>query len=196
MAFEKRTWLARLGQGLNKFFIGEKDAEGKQELTNAPDSITQQGDVISADSLNDLEGRINDAIAGLSGYLLWENPSPSSEFGNQNVDISNSPYLKTTGIQMFAIEWAPDNTISEEGWDGTLATKRDYFSVVVQNTSDKLSWAIALMNTMDSVGTPDSRRVSFRQLGGHHLRVLFYDCIHGNTTNNYYIIPLRIYAFK
>lgn len=195
MAYERRTWYQRLGQGLNKFLIGEKDAEGKQELTNAPDSITQQGDVISADNLNDLEGRINDAILGLSGYLLWENPSPYSAFGNQNVDITNSPYLKVTGIQMFAIEWAPDN-ISEEGWDGTLATKRDYFSVVVQNTSDKMSRAIALMNTMDIVGTPDSRRVFFRQLNGQQLRVQFYDCIHGNITDNNYIIPLRIYAFK
>ena len=195
MAYERRTWYQRLGQGLNKFLIGEKDAEGKQELTNAPDSITQQGDVISADNLNDLEGRINDAILGLSGYLIWENSSPYSAFASQNVDITNSPYLKVTGIQMFAIEWAPDNT-SEEGFDGTLATKRDYFSVVVQNTSNKMSRAIALMNTMDSVGTPDSRRVFFRQIDGQQLRVQFYDCIHGSTTNNNYIIPLRIYAFK
>ena len=195
MAFVKRTWLARLGQGLNKFFVGEKDAQGKQELTNAPDSIAQQGDVISADNLNDLEGRINDAILGLSGYLLWENSSPYSAFGSQNVDIADSTHLKVTGIQMFAIEWAPDNT-SEEGWDGTLATKRDYFSVVVQNFSADMSRAIALMNTMDSVGTPDSRRVFFRQIDGLSLRVQFYDCIHGSTTNNNYIIPLRIYAFK
>lgn len=194
MAFERRTWFQRLGQGLNKFFIGEKDAEGKQELTNAPDSITQQGDVISAENLNDLEGRINDAIAGLSGYLIWENPSPYSEFGLQNVDIADSTYLKTTGIQLFAIEWAPDTT-SNEGYDGTFATKRDYFSVVAQQFTYKLSSAIALMNTMDSLATPDSRRVFFRLVGGV-LRVQFYSCINGNTTNNFHIIPLRIYAFK
>lgn len=195
MAYERRTWYQRLGQGLNKFLIGEKDAEGKQELTNAPDSITQQGDVISADNLNDLEGRINDAVAGVSGYLIWENSSPYSSFGAQAVDITNSPYLKVTGTQLFAIEWAPDN-ISEEGWDGTLATKRDYFHVVIQNFSDKMSRAIALMNIMDAVGTPDFRRVFLRQLDGQQLRVQFYDCVHGNTTNNNYIIPLRIYAFK
>lgn len=195
MAYERRTWYQRLGQGLNKFLIGEKDAEGKQELTNAPDSITQQGDVISADNLNDLEGRINDAIAGLSGYLIWENSSPYSAFGAQNVDITDSTYLKTTGTQLFAIEWAPDN-VSAEGNDSIIATKRDYFSVVVQNTSDDFSRALALMNTMDSVGTPDSRRVFFKQLDGQLLRVQFYACIHGNTTDNNYIIPLRIYAFK
>ena len=194
MAYVRRTWYQRLGQGLNKFLIGEKDAEGKQELTNAPDSITQQGDVISADNLNDLEGRINDAILGLSGYLLWENSSPYSAFSGQTIDIMNSPYLKVTGIQMFAIEWAPDNDTSVGA--GTLATKRDYFSVVVQNFSDNMSRAIALMNTMDAVGTPDSRRVFFRQLDGQQLRVQFYDCLHGSTTNNNYIIPLRSYAFK
>ena len=62
MAFEKRTWLARIGQGLNKFIIGDKDGEGKQTLTNSPDSVTQQGDVISAENLNDLEDRIEDAF--------------------------------------------------------------------------------------------------------------------------------------
>jgi hypothetical protein len=60
MAFEKRTWLARIGTGLNKFIIGDKDANNKQTLTNSPDTVTQQGDVISADNLNDLEDRIDD----------------------------------------------------------------------------------------------------------------------------------------
>ena len=58
MAFLKRTWLARIGTGLNKFIIGEKDAQNKQTLTNSPDSITQEGDTISAQNLNDLEDRI------------------------------------------------------------------------------------------------------------------------------------------
>lgn len=58
MAYQKRTWLARIGSGLNKFIIGDKDANNKQTLTNSPDSVTQQGDVISADNLNDLENRI------------------------------------------------------------------------------------------------------------------------------------------
>ena len=193
MAYERRTWYQRLGQGLNKFLIGEKDAEGKQELTNAPDSITQQGDVISADNLNDLEGRINDAILGLSGYLLWENPSPSSAFAQQTVEITDTTYLKTTGTQLFAIEWAPDN-VSGQG-DATLATKRDYFSVVAQS-GDTYSRAIALMNTMDIAGTPDSRRVFFQLVSSMYLRVLFYNCLHGGTSDNNYIIPLRIYAFK
>lgn len=62
MAFIKRTWLARIGTGLNKFIIGEKDANDKQTLVNSPDSVTQQGDVISAENLNDLEDRIDEAF--------------------------------------------------------------------------------------------------------------------------------------
>jgi len=62
MAFVKRTWLARIGTGLNKFIIGEKDANNKQTLTNSPDTVSQEGDVISADNLNDLEDRIDDAF--------------------------------------------------------------------------------------------------------------------------------------
>ena len=88
MAFVKRTWLARLGQGLNKFFIGEKDAQGKQELTNAPDSITQQGDVISADNLNDLEGRIQSAFVGVELVKVWENSDPTSSFSSQTITLS------------------------------------------------------------------------------------------------------------
>ena len=69
MAFEKRTWLARIGAGLNKFIIGNKDGEGKQTLTNSPDSVTQQGDVISAENLNDLEDRIDTAFGADSTRL-------------------------------------------------------------------------------------------------------------------------------
>lgn len=95
MAFLKRTWLARIGTGLNKFLIGDKDGEGKQTLTNSPDSVTQQGDVISAENLNDLEDRIEtavnaneSAINGMRLTKIWENPSPSSSFASQNIEIN------------------------------------------------------------------------------------------------------------
>jgi len=103
MAFERRTWLARIGAGLNKFIIGEKDAGGKQTLTNSPDSVTQIGDVISAENLNDLEDRIedgfddletalddlNDALAGMKLTKVWENPNPSAEFSSQTVSFAS-----------------------------------------------------------------------------------------------------------
>lgn len=97
MAFIKRNWLARIGIGLNKFIIGDKDGEGKQTLTNSPDSITQQGDVISADNLNDLEDRIKAGIDSLENeidstkmILLWENPSPYTAYSGGTIYLSDS----------------------------------------------------------------------------------------------------------
>ena len=90
--FEKRTWLARVGTGLNKFIIGAKDANNKQTLENAPDSVTQQGDVISADNLNDLEDRIETAVntvyRTLGWKLAWSNPSPTSDFASQTINLT------------------------------------------------------------------------------------------------------------
>lgn len=100
MAYERRTWYQRLGQGLNKFLIGEKDAEGKQELTNAPDSIAQQGDVISAENLNDLEGRIEAGFNGMKLTKLWENTDPSSSFPSQTIaldEIANEIVIEYKG---------------------------------------------------------------------------------------------------
>lgn len=88
MAFVKRNWLARIGIGLNKFLIGDKDADGKQTLTNSPDSVTQQGDVISADNLNDLEDRIGNAFTEMKLTKIWENPNPNSSYsGGSPIDL-------------------------------------------------------------------------------------------------------------
>lgn len=60
MAFNKRTWVGRLGEGLNKYIIGALGLDGKQTITSAPDNVTQEGDALSAANLNDLEDRIED----------------------------------------------------------------------------------------------------------------------------------------
>lgn len=110
MAFVKRNWLARIGIGLNKFIIGDKDGEGKQTLTNSPDSVTQQGDVISADNLNDLEDRIESEFISQSSRInakvdkltkIWENPSPSAVFMGQ--EINN--LAVDVGTEAIAIEY-------------------------------------------------------------------------------------------
>lgn len=84
--FDRRTWLARIGTGLNKFIIGAKDADGKQALVNSPDTITQEGDVISAANLNDLEGRIE------------------SEFNNK-VNLTSTINGRTLNSPVFLFEW-------------------------------------------------------------------------------------------
>lgn len=85
MAFEKRTWLARIGTGLNKFIIGDKDANNKQTLTNSPDTVSQQGDVISAENLNDLEDRIDDEFTS-QNTRISEN---ETAIGNLNTEVAN-----------------------------------------------------------------------------------------------------------
>lgn len=55
MAYNKKTWLARLGQGLNKFIF---NGGSKVTLDSAPDVVSQQGTPLSADNMNDLEQRI------------------------------------------------------------------------------------------------------------------------------------------
>lgn len=59
MAYNKKTWKARQGLGLNKFSI---DGATPVPIINQPDSVTQQGDALSAGNLNDLEQRIADAF--------------------------------------------------------------------------------------------------------------------------------------
>lgn len=100
MAFLKRTWLARLGTGLNKFLIGEKGADGKQTLTNSPDTVVQEGDVISADNLNDLEDRISDGFDEKQDVLTFDNVPTSG---------SNNP-VKSGGIYSAIKEVADDVT--------------------------------------------------------------------------------------
>ena len=59
MAFTKKTWVARQGTGLNKFSI---NGATPVTVVNQPDSVTEQGDALSATNLNNLEQRIYDAF--------------------------------------------------------------------------------------------------------------------------------------
>ena len=59
MAYSKKTWKARQGLGLNKFSI---DGATPVAIINQPDSVTQQGDALSAGNLNNLEDRIAEAF--------------------------------------------------------------------------------------------------------------------------------------
>lgn len=103
MAFIKRNWLARIGIGLNKFVIGDRDSQGKQTLTNSPDSVTQEGDVISADNLNDLEDRIEAGFNGMKLTKIWENEDPTSAFSAQTVIADSSD------IDEILVVFNPDN---------------------------------------------------------------------------------------
>lgn len=106
MAFVKRTWLARIGTGLNKFIIGNKDSEGKQTLTNAPDlPLTQIGDVISAENLNDLENRIEAGLNEKQNTLTFDNVPTS---GSSNPVKSGGIYTAIANLKLTKI-WSADS---------------------------------------------------------------------------------------
>lgn len=96
MAFEKRTWLARIGTGLNKFIIGDKDGNNKQTLTNSPDTVSQEGDVISAENLNDLEDRIDNEFNNKQDTLTFDD-APTN--GSSNPVKSSGIYTALAGKQ-------------------------------------------------------------------------------------------------
>nr|DAI52591.1 MAG TPA: hypothetical protein [Caudoviricetes sp.] len=59
MAYQKRTWVPRLGTGLNKFSI---DGATPVTIVNSPDEVSQNGDELTASALNNLEDRIYNAV--------------------------------------------------------------------------------------------------------------------------------------
>ena len=193
MAFERRTWYQRLGQGLNKFLIGEKDAEGKQELTNAPDSITQQGDVISADNLNDLEGRIQAGFNGVSGVLVWENASPKTAFAQQIVTLNDIP---SASKHVFAIDYVQ---IIEDNqyFDSSIATKRVFFNG--DSSAPTMMSNRYILAETGGAGIYYQRQVYF-QVGSGSLVFHFDNAQKVNngtsTQDNTVIVPLRIYLFS
>lgn len=124
MAFEKRTWLARIGQGLNKFIIGAKDGEGKQTLTNSPDSVTQQGDVISAENLNDLEDRIESGFNSKQDVLTFDDePTQNSNNPSKSGGIfSYTNRILGNAVVMRSVSDSVDNLAVPSGSNSHTAT--------------------------------------------------------------------------
>lgn len=75
MAFIKKTWLARLGVGLNRFRMNNST---DVVLESNPVSVTQQGDQLSADNMNNLETRIDNAFTEMAGNLAPIEVSPAT----------------------------------------------------------------------------------------------------------------------
>ena len=74
MSFLKKTWLARIGVGLNRFRMNNST---DVVLESNPVSVTQQGDQLSADNMNNLETRIDNAFTEMAGNLATIEVSPS-----------------------------------------------------------------------------------------------------------------------
>lgn len=191
MAFVKRTWLARIGIGLNKFLIGDKDSQGKQTLVNDPDTISQEGDVISADNLNDLEDRIESAVGSLETEVqgirltkVWENEHPDEDMGGYpppTADIGEDTYE-------FVIEYRHSKSVP--------STNFRHFKMTGSSGTGSL-FDISLWSSghvmydrdfdFDRVGTG----------GNLHSQLTFYSCKSwdGSTsgTDNGILIPVAVY---
>jgi len=75
MSFIKKTWLARIGVGLNRFRMNNSS---DVVLESNPVSITQAGDQLSADNMNNLETRIGNAFDEMAGNLAPIEVSPAT----------------------------------------------------------------------------------------------------------------------
>lgn len=88
MAYNKHTWVARQGVGLNKF----TDQNGvKYEFTPSPDEVTQPGTPFSAEWMNEMEDGI--AAAGII-YGVCRTAESVSE---KTVDTGGAPERLATG---------------------------------------------------------------------------------------------------
>ena len=95
--FTKKTWVARQGTGLNKFSI---NGATPVTVVNQPDTVTEQGDALSATNLNNLEQRIYNAFLDVDG--VFDNIEDgivlvSRAKADQNGDIIDETYAKQNG---------------------------------------------------------------------------------------------------
>lgn len=125
MAYNKKTWLARLGQGLNKFIF---NGGSKVTLESSPDLVTQEGTPLSADNMNDLEQRIAD------------------EFGNVNGDISS---LNGQGFYVTKRSWAYSTLLSFLVVDNTLMWDKNLGGIDSQVTLSAGDWYIVNVRISD-----------------------------------------------
>ena len=117
MAYQKKTWLARLGQGLNKFIF---NGGSKVTLDSSPDVVSQEGTALSADNMNDLEQRIDDEFTNVNSAitsLIAMQPVESSPItitgggtGSWTIDVSKTGYT-AIGIMGFWISSGDINII-------------------------------------------------------------------------------------
>lgn len=193
MAFVRRTWLARIGIGLNKFLIGEKDGAGRQTLVNDPDSVTQEGDVISADNLNDLEGRIENEftkvhseISGMKLEELWS-ASPSFPYAGGTIPLN-------TTRREFLIEYTNvGNSYASE-------IVHVYFQPS-DSVKNSINLSLSRVSESSGVGTivVETREISY-SVTNQALTIgecKAVQCQNGTTqytTNNYDLVPIAIYA--
>lgn len=96
MAYEKQTWEARLGVGLNKFT--DYNTGSTLVLTSTPDSITQEGTPFTADRMNHMENGIESAATVADNAAA--SASNAQTTANNAQTTANNTKTKVDGMIM------------------------------------------------------------------------------------------------
>lgn len=120
MAFTKKTWVARQGTGLNKFSI---DGATPVTVVNQPDSVTEQGDALSAENLNNLENRIAEAFDETASQEEVTDLKNACEeiTGCEILEITaKKKYIDLSGSSVTMSDGVPQITGDSSSWNLTL----------------------------------------------------------------------------
>lgn len=142
MAFNKRTWKGRQGTGLNKFSI---NGATPVPVINQPDSVTEQGDALSAGNLNDLEDRIYDAFDDIADGTQVVGKANADASGNvitatyeTKSDASDlKDAIQGNAQRIENLEVAVSGSLVQTNTDATMANTK-----VITNANSILPWAI------------------------------------------------------
>lgn len=119
MAFVKKTWKDRIAEFPTRRRLTKEDNTSELvTVAREEGTLSQEGDAFSAENMNDLENRIDAEFTEVNGKLgidlLWTNPSPTSIFEPQTLNIDLSSYKWViidfkfaTSVDYFETSFAP-----------------------------------------------------------------------------------------
>ena len=180
MAFVKKTWKDRIAEFPTRRRLTKSNGDSELvTVTREEGTISQEGDAFSAENMNDLERRVDDAISeinsNLNMKLLWENPNSYSTFDAQTVELSSNDYdFVDIYYRFFASESTETGKI--------ILCKR-----TLKGSNSRLDYITYIGGTI-----LDVRNVDCRTIG----RITFGNANRNNETRNDILIPYKIYGCK
>ncbi len=106
MSFKKKVWKNRVAEYINRRLLTFEDGNTKL-VTVARDegTISQEGDPFSAETMNDLENRVEEGFEELKNPVFVK---------TKNTDLDD---YKTTGLYFFTSDYTPANIpVGVNGW--------------------------------------------------------------------------------
>ena len=119
MAYTKRVWKGRQGTGLNKFSI---NGATPVTVVNQPDTLTEQGDALSAGNLNDLENRIESAFNDVDTNIATETTARE----NADTDLKNAIDANSNRISNLEQKAGDYSVVNYRGTNAVPTGKASY----------------------------------------------------------------------